>query len=119
MYVRGATRAVDKSLATSIKSAQHRRAELTLKLAGITNEVQALRKARAIIVQAEKDATVIREQAYDFGLAQLDRDYPTRQDRNRERARAKNTLVKKYGNQRLKAATAEANQWDHKHQEAA
>jgi vacuolar-type H+-ATPase subunit H len=162
MYIRGASKSKETQIARSINTMQKRRADLTRKLGGVTDEVQALRRAHdtikaaekqavtlcnqaitesndlknqarteayatvddaqteagRIIMRAERDARAIREQAYDFGLAQLDRDYPTREARNRERTRAKNTLVKHYGRARLAAATAEAAQWDRTHQEA-
>lgn len=111
-YTFGATRKKDKALNKTFREAQMERARLARRLEGVLNEIQALQRAQQIIRTAEKQAALIREQAYDFGLAQLDRDYPTRQDRNRERQRAKNTLVKHWAHKRLAAATAEADQWE-------
>jgi hypothetical protein len=113
-YTFGATRHKDKQLVKAIRTAQNERERLARKLGGVRNELQAMQRAQEIIRNAEKQAQVIREQAYDFGLAQLDRDYPTRQDRNRERQRAKNTLVKHWAHKRLEAATTEADQWESK-----
>lgn len=111
-YAYGASRSTEQQLAVSIHGAQKERAKLARNLEGIRTELEALRKARDIINQAHRDARVIREQAYDFGLAQLDRDYPTRQDRNRERQVAKTKLVKRYARQRIYAATKESMEWD-------
>jgi hypothetical protein len=113
-YVRGQSRRTEAQIAKTLANAMHERALLTRKLQGVTTELEALRKARDIVKQAHRDAKIIREQAYDFGLAQLDRDYPTRQDRNREREVAKTKLVKRYARERLAAATAEAAEWDAK-----
>lgn len=118
-YVHGATRKPARQLAVTLRNAQIQRAHLAKKLEGVTNEIEALRRARDIINQAHRDARVIREQAYDFGLAQLDRDYATRQDRNRERQMAKNKLVKKYAKERLLAATRESEEWDARQRENA
>lgn len=111
-YTFGATRQKDKELTRNIRTAQNERERLARKLNGVRNELQAMQRAQEIIRAAEKQAKAIREQAYDFGLAQLDRDYPTRQDRNRERQRAKNTLVKHWAHKRLEAATQEAEHWE-------
>jgi len=113
-YAFGATRQKDKALVKTFREAQMERARLARRLEGVRNEIEALHRAQQIIKQAENQAKAIREQAYDFGLAQLDRDYPTRQDRNRERQRAKNTLVKHWAHKRLQAATAEADQWENR-----
>lgn len=118
-YVHGQTRRTEKQIAATLHNARIERGRLSKQLEGVTTELEALRKARDIIKKANKDAQVIREQAYDFGLAQLDRDYPTRQHRTRERELAKNKLTKRYARQRLAAATAEAAEWDAKHGEAA
>jgi len=111
-YIFGATRQKDKELTRNIRTAQNERERLARKLHGVRNELQAMQRAQEIIRAAEKQARLIREQAYDFGLAQLDRDYPTRQDRNRERQKAKNTLVKHWAHKRLEAATQEAENWE-------
>lgn len=118
-YVHGQTKRTTEQIAKTLHNARIERARITEQLQGVTNQLEALRQAREIIKQAHRDARVIREQAYDFGLAQLDRDYPTRQHRTREREHAKKTLVKRYGRQRLKAATAEARKWDEKQETAA
>ena len=155
-YQYGESNQKEQAIARSIRAARQRRARLTKKLEGVNNEVQALRRSRDIVKDAEKqaislceqaireaeslksaaraeayatvesaqseaerivqqahqEAGAVREQAYDFGLAQLDRDYPTRQDRTRERERAKRTLVKHYAKQRLLAAAHESAEWD-------
>ena len=111
-YTFGASRKKEQNLVKTFREAQMERARLARRLEGGRNEIEALHRAQAIIKNAEKQAKAIREQAYDFGLAQLDRDYPTRQDRNRERQRAKNNLVKHWARKRLEAATAEAEQWE-------
>lgn len=118
-YKHGATRKNKDQLAASLRAAQIERAHLAQKLQGVTNEIEAMRRAREIINQANRDARIIREQAYDFGLAQLDRDYPTRQHRNRERQIAKTKLVKRYARERLEAATREASEWDARQKVAA
>lgn len=111
-YIRGASKQTEQQLAVSIRDTKKECARLARQLQGIQTELEALRKARDIINQAHRDARVIREQAYDFGLAQLDRDYPTRQHRNRERLIAKTKLVKRYARDRLKAAFQESTEWD-------
>lgn len=116
----------------TIKTAQKQAVDLCEQALKESRELKALatREAYAIVAnaqhdaelidqQARRDARAIREQAYDFGLAQLDRDYPTRQDRTRERERAKRTLVKHYAKQRLLAATNEAAEWDRNRKAAA
>ena len=118
-YRFGATKTTTGQISKSIRDAQIERAHLTQKLQSVTNDIEALRRAQDIITKARRDARIIREQAYDFGLAQLDRDYPTRQDRNKERQMAKTKLVKRYAQERLLAAAKESHEWDTKNGAAA
>jgi transcriptional regulator with AAA-type ATPase domain len=113
-YVHGKSKKTDQQITNTLRNAKIERAKLTTQLQGVTTELEALRRARDIITRANRDARIIREQAYDFGLAQLDRDYPTRQHRNRERQIAKTKLVKRYAQERLLAAANESAAWDAK-----
>jgi hypothetical protein len=103
-YVHGASKAPTRNMHAALEAEHRRRKQLVTRLGQIRTHNDALEVAARIIAKAEEDARLIREQAYDFGLAQLDRDYPTRQDRERERQRAKTTLVTRYGRARIKAA---------------